>query len=282
MTQSSFEREQAAERRVGQTAFLVNTAIVLIIWVISSTSILTRWEILDISKPWFMPWIEEGTSPLVVIPLFFLVRWFERRAPIGQSDWRYALAVHSGGAVMFCTLVIIWMALFRGLVWPPVFGEQYDLFGDAPVQVFIYEFRKLLPGYLGPLVFIYFSRQLEIARLERDAAREEARQTHRLTLKCGGRTIFVDAADVLTARAAGNYVEVKLQSGHQLARLTLAELERQLAEAGIEIVRVHRSWLVNRAAIASVKPTGEGDVTITLTNGDEVPGSRRYREALAA
>ena len=70
--------------------------------------------------------------------------------------------------------------------------------------------------------------------------------------------------------------------GRQLARLTLAELERQLRDAGVDVVRVHRSWLVNRASIAEIAPTGEGDVTITLRDGDTAPGSRRYREPLAA
>ncbi len=282
MTQSSFDREQAAERRVGRTAFLANLVVVLGIWVISASSILTRWEIENVQGSWLEPWVLEGTSPLIAVPLFFMVRWFERQAPLGRTDWLKALPIHAAGAVLFCTLVIAWMAIFRATVWPPLFGHGYDLFDDGLVQVYIYEFRKVLPGYLGPLALIYFVRQLEFTKLERDAALEEARQTHRLTLKCGGRTIFVEADSFQTVKAAGNYVEIQLATGRQLARLTLAELERQLKDAGVDVVRVHRSWLVNRASISEVTPTGEGDVTITLSNGDTVPGSRRYREGLAA
>lgn len=282
MSQSGFDREQAAERRVGRIAFTANAVIVLGIWVISSLSILTRWDIDGVDRPWIEPWIVEGTSPLVSIPLFLMVRWFEAKAPLGRSEWRVALPVHAAGAVLFCTLIIAWMAVFRSTVWPPLFGSEYNLFGDTPVQVYIYEFRKLLPGYLGPLFLIYFARQLEFTKLERDAALEEARRTHRLTLKCGGRTVFVEADGFQAAKAAGNYVEIKLATGRQLARLTLAELERQLRDAGVDAVRVHRSWLVNRASIAEIAPTGEGDVSITLSDGDTVPGSRRYRAQLAA
>jgi hypothetical protein len=282
MTTTPFEREQAAERRVRLWAFLVNAAVGVGIWIISASSILTRWEIEGVDKSWIEPWVLEGTSPLVTIPLFFAVYALERRAPLGTTSWKIALPVHVAGAITFCTLVIAWMALFRGTVWPILFDESYNLFDDGAVQVYIYEFRKLLPGYLGPLVLIYFVRQLEMTKLERDAALEEARTTHRLTLKCGGRTIFVDADEFQTAKAAGNYIEIKLTTGKQLARLTLAELERQLKDAGVDAVRVHRSWLVNRASIKEVAPTGEGDVSITLSDGDTVPGSRRYREQLAA
>lgn len=282
MKPTDLEREQAAEARVGRYAFIANTAISLSIWVVSATSILTRRDIENIDRPWLEPWVEEGTSMLVTIPLFFLVRWFERQAPIGGSDWRLAIPIHTAGAIVFCTLVITWMAVFRSTVWPPMFGESYSLFGDAPIQVYIYEFRKLLSGYIGPLVMIYFFRQLETTKLELEAARLEAKATQRLTLKCGGRTVFVEAAGFQAAKAAGNYVEIKLSTGRQLARLTLAQLERQLREAGVDAVRVHRSWLVNRASITEVAPTGEGDVSITLNDGDTVPGSRRYREHLAA
>ena len=52
------------------------------------------------------------------------------------------------------------------------------------------------------------------------------------------------------------------------------------SEAGVDAVRTHRSFLVNRAAITETVPTGEGDVRILLSDGSEVPGSRRYREGL--
>lgn len=282
MKSSDLQREQAAEARVGRYAFIANAVIVLGVWIVSATSILIRRDIDNVAGPWLEPLVLEGTSPLVTIPLFFLVRWFERQAPIGASDWKRAVPVHTVGAIVFCSLVIAWMALFRAAVWPPLFDHAYALFGDAPVQVYFYEFRKLLPGYLGPLVLIYFIRQLETTKLELEAARTEARRTQRLTLKCGGRVMRIEADGFLSAKAAGNYVEVRTTTGEHLARMTLAELERQLTHAGVDVVRTHRSWLVNRDAITEIAPTGEGDITLTLTNGATIPGSRRYRDRLTA
>jgi DNA-binding LytR/AlgR family response regulator len=92
----------------------------------------------------------------------------------------------------------------------------------------------------------------------------------------------VPANDFTSARAAGNYVEVRFGNGQHLARTTLTDLEKLLTEAGIDARRVHRSWLINHACLAEITPTGEGDVTLTLADGQRVPGSRRYRDRLEA
>ena len=80
MRLTDLQREQAAEARVGRHAFIANTVIVLGVWVVSATSILIRRQIDDVSAHWLEPWVLEGTTPLVAIPLFFLVRGLERRA----------------------------------------------------------------------------------------------------------------------------------------------------------------------------------------------------------
>lgn len=282
MDRSDLLKEEAAEKRVGRDAFIWYVAITTGIWILSATSILIRRDIDGVDLPWLQPWVVEGTSLILTIPLYFMVRWFEAKAPIGETRWRRALPVHLFGSTLYCALLIAWMASFRAVVWPPLFGHGYDLLGDAPLQVILYEYRKLLPGYLGALALIYTFRQMAMMRLELEAARNEARTSQRLTLKCGGRVIRVEADGFVSAKAAGNYVEVRLESGEHLARLTLAELHKQLTEAGIDAVRVHRSWLVNRDAIVEIAPTGEGDATLTLSSGGTLPGSRRFRDQWAA
>jgi DNA-binding LytR/AlgR family response regulator len=84
------------------------------------------------------------------------------------------------------------------------------------------------------------------------------------------------------AKAADNYVEVKANGVTHLARMTLAALETQLRLAGIDAVRVHRSYVVNRAWISEIIPSGDGDFRIRMSDGSELRGSRRYRENLAS
>ncbi|MEZ5893657.1 MAG: LytTR family DNA-binding domain-containing protein [Parvularculaceae bacterium] len=129
---------------------------------------------------------------------------------------------------------------------------------------------------------ITLGRDIEQQRRELAASREDARKSLRLTLKCGGRSIFVDASEVVSVKSAANYVEVDAGGAPYLARATLAAIERQLADAGVSAIRVHRSWVVNADRIRKIDPTGEGDVKIEMTNGAVVPGSRRYRDRLPA
>ncbi|MEQ9316382.1 MAG: LytTR family DNA-binding domain-containing protein, partial [Henriciella sp.] len=96
----------------------------------------------------------------------------------------------------------------------------------------------------------------------------------------GGRTFFVDASDIVLARAASNYVEVVTPAHTYLARSTLAELERLLVAADGRHLRVHRSYIVNRDRIRTISPTGDGNVSIELDTGETVPGSRSYRDRL--
>jgi len=60
------------------------------------------------------------------------------------------------------------------------------------------------------------------------------------------------------------------------ARNTLAKLEQQLAPGNI--VRTHRSYLVNIDKIDEVRATETGGHEIQLRSGKTVPLSRSYRE----
>lgn len=75
-------------------------------------------------------------------------------------------------------------------------------------------------------------------------------------------------------------MELRAAGQYHLPRITLSELEQRLQDAGIDAVRVHKSYIVNRRMIADVSPSGEGDIRIRLIDGSEIKGSRRYRSRL--
>jgi len=90
----------------------------------------------------------------------------------------------------------------------------------------------------------------------------------------------VRPADIITATAAGNYVEFRLQDGRRpLMRATLSRVEATLSAHGF--VRTHRSWLVNAAHLRSVAAEGSGDYQLELHDGVQAPLSRRFPQALA-
>lgn len=176
------------------------------------------------------------------------------------------------------------MVMLRKAAFALFLGRSYEFFSPerpAPVEL-LYEFRKDALGFALFVGLFSLWRSRAEALREAEAARREASETSRLTLKCGGRTMFLDANSVEYAKAAGNYVEISAGGKTHLARMTMASLEEQLSGAGAAVVRTHRSWLVNKSKIAEIVPAGDGDVTIRLKSGAEAPGSRRYRERLGA
>ncbi|MEE2565461.1 LytTR family DNA-binding domain-containing protein [Hyphobacterium marinum] len=271
--------DREADRRALLRAGLLCAAVIVVVYIVNSLSVGTEIVRSGDDQPGHYSWVLEGTAVTAMLILVPPVLWLGMAFPFERGRWRTALAVHLAAVLVYGALQVALMSGFRALVWPPIFDRPFG-YGDTLWGTFVYEFRKQAAAYLGFQLILSTSRTMERLRLEARAARQDARAEQRITLKCGGRTIFAEAADFRVARAAGNYVEASFGTREHLARMTLAELETLLREAGIDAVRVHRSWLVNRAAITEITPTGEGDVTITLTGGDEVPGSRRYRAGL--
>ena len=233
-------------------------------------------SIAHVAEIWFL----EGTSTAFVLLLFWPVSWLESRFPLGETRWPVAIPVYVIGSLIFSIVHVGGIALLRDGLWPVLFEGAYNFFGDGVGLVFVYEYRKDVMAYAVILFLLYIFRSLEQHRMDAEAARREAQTRHRVTLKCGGRTVLAEADGFVAASAAGNYVEAVFATGSHFARMTLRELETQLRAAKVDAVRVHRSHLVNRASIAEIAPTGEGDVVITLSSGAQVPGSRRYREAI--
>ena len=97
--------------------------------------------------------------------------------------------------------------LIRKLTYPVFLGETYD-FGLADPINWIYEGRKDAYGYGITMAVFALARMAMQNRLESRAVDEIASREHRLMLKSGGRTVMVNAGDVIHARAAANYVEV--------------------------------------------------------------------------
>lgn len=223
-----------------------------------------------------LPWLSQATSHGVILALTPFITFMLSRFPLSAGQWRTNLLVHAGATILFSVAHILAMVALRKLLTPIVFGIPYD-FGLSNVSIWLYEYRKDVLSYSLIAAIFWMNRLVEQRALDSRVAQRDATDLHRLTLKSGGRSYFVTASDIVWAKAAGNYVEVVTMGKTYLARLTLTELSRLLDAAGGRHVRVHRSHIVNLDRVSEILPTGEGDVTLRLDTGDEVPGSRRYR-----
>ena len=265
----------AAADRISFLFVLLMLAVSLIVNAASTSFELRQ----DGTEAGLEPWLRELASHLALLAVVPLVPWALSRWPVRVDSARSALPGHVLATGVFAGVHILLMVYLRKFSYPILLDQQYE-FGLAQPDIWLYEYRKDAFTYLILMLGYLSNRAATQNAREAESARAAARAGGRLTLRCGGRTYFIDANDVIAARAASNYVEVETAGKVYLARMTLTDLERLLEDAGTPHVRVHRSHLVHRHRIIEIAPTGQGDVTVTLDTGAKVPGSRRYRMRL--
>jgi hypothetical protein len=217
------------------------------------------------------PAVWEGTSGLFFLVASPVILALTRRFWPLDPPRLPKLAIHLASAIVISLLHVV---VAGGLRWCAyrLLGGHYPAL--APLGDWPYEFRKDLlvyAGISGVYVVWRLARRTEAARSE-DADVLEVRD--------GARRHFVPLTEVVWVEAAGNYVELHRGGAGLLHRASLAEMERRLQSAGF--VRIHRSRLVRREAVAAVESKSTGDFTVRLRDGRELAGSRRYRRPLLA
>jgi hypothetical protein len=250
--------------------FLAVLALVAgLIMVVNALSIVDDLAGIGRPLPLWEPLVWEATSSLVFVALAPLILLLTRRAwPLARPRLPVAVA-HVVGALTFSLVHVALMGGLRGAVYAAL-RDRYDPLG--PLANWPYELRKDLLTY-AIVVSLYVGwRLLRQRRAVAEAPPGE------LEVRDGARRHFVRLEDVAWIEAAGNYVELHRGAAPILHRAPLSEMERQLSGAGF--VRIHRSRLVRRAAIAQVDSKPSGDFVVRLGDGRELAGSRRYRRPL--
>ena len=218
------------------------------------------------------PVITEFSSALALVSLLPALFVFFDRLPLTRKDWVRLLLPYFAVSVAFSLLHVTMMVLMRKLAWVVLFDGTYDFFSNGPGDI-LYEYRKDLLSFLLYVSVHKLQRQVKMAG---KAGREKAP----VVLKSGATTIHLYPDDFLYAKAAGNYVDITSGSGTQLARITLSDLENLLQDSGADVVRIHRSAIVNRSSIVETAPIAGGDMNVKLKGGEMLRASRRYKERL--
>jgi two-component system LytT family response regulator len=105
----------------------------------------------------------------------------------------------------------------------------------------------------------------------------ESQWLSRLSIKDDERILFVPVDEIIWIEAANKYVAIHTPDGMHISRQTIQGLEENLNPR--EFVRTHRSALVRKAAVRGMHPLFHGDYILRLSNGDEAPLSRSFRES---
>jgi len=100
----------------------------------------------------------------------------------------------------------------------------------------------------------------------------------RISIKCSGRTIFLDRNEIRWVESAKNYLKVHAQRETYITRGTLADLDKRLDPR--RFVRIHRSVIVNTEHIREIKPWYTGEYVLILIDGKELTISRGYRPSI--
>jgi DNA-binding LytR/AlgR family response regulator len=245
----------------------------LLYMVVNSASLIDQRRALGQPIAQWQAWVLEGTSfaawlALVPINLVIATRLASRPLPLAALG-------HAVGCIAVSMAHTALMASLRIAAYEMA-GEVY-----APLEAWsdrlLFEARKDVITYVSILAVYLLARQL-VARSTAPPP-PPSEQTSLIEVRDGSRVVMLRPTEIDWISSAGNYVELHGSFGSQLARRTMVDLETELKPHGF--VRVHRSHLVRRAAIATTETRQSGDFDITLRSGAVVSGSRRFRQNLA-
>ncbi|WP_100657803.1 LytR/AlgR family response regulator transcription factor [Alteromonas flava] len=225
------------------------------------------------------PFVWEYTSMLANLMLVPVLLWFWQRYPLRFSKPTHQILMHLGLSLAYAILHVCGMVLLReGAYW--FAGGNYD-FGPW-VREFIYEYRKDVWGYLFVLLLYHvfmalYRRMLGEANFINESQNDSPKDVpqHLLVRKLD-KEFLVKVEDVSWLEASGNYVNLHANGRIYPLRTTLAEIVTRLSH---QFVRVHRSKAVNLAHIEHITYTPSGDGEIVTKRGDQLPLSRRYKDA---
>ncbi len=117
-----------------------------------------------------------------------------------------------------------------------------------------------------------------LERIKMLVEQQQDRPVERISVKCGGRMVFLDRNEIRWIEAAGNYLKLYSQGQIYTTRGTMAEFEKRLDP--MRFVRIHRSVIVNTEHIREIKPWYTGEYVLILTDGKELTISRGYRSSI--
>jgi hypothetical protein len=225
-----------------------------------------------------MPLFYESTAALATL---FLLPALRRGIRFLSSERRSTiptLAIAALVATLYSAAHMVLIVLFRKLGFAAM-GGAYAF--DWTTQA-IYEYRHdLVAALVLGGGFWLFDRKGAEARppvISAPAPEPVQDDTH-LWLRDGSTAIRIDARDILGVGSAGNYVEFQLADRRHLIRGTLAAEEERLRPFGLR--RVHRTKLANLNRVVAVELKAAGDFILRMDNDELIPGSRRYKDALA-
>ena len=267
--ESERDGKQLTLRKLGEAAFFV--ALVAVLWTADTLTKFSQLRFLGHTPDSFRLITEQATSAVVVLFLVPCVAWWLTRFPLRRDRLVAATAGHVLGSMLFAIAHYFLMVGLRYVVF--LFADERYVFSEYWFRNLAIEYQKDIKIYVVTVGIIAAYRYVRAARARAPAATVT---TDRLVVQTGKGETIIRRDDIEYLEAARNYVTVSTGARDFLVRNTLARLEEQLAPG--QIVRTHRSYLVNIDKIDEIRSTDTGSYEIHLKSGKTVPLSRGYRD----
>ena len=103
-------------------------------------------------------------------------------------------------------------------------------------------------------------------------------QAPRIAFKTKGRILFLDLAEIVAVQAEGNYVSLRHQPNPYLLHESLSSMAEKLKPYGF--IRIHRSVVVNIAAVEEIQPLPSGEYKLSVKGGKQYLVTRTYKDNL--
>ncbi len=119
----------------------------------------------------------------------------------------------------------------------------------------------------------------KLMSLMREHLHARSEHLESFTIREKGREHKVGVSDVLYMRSEGNYLCLQLKDRHFLHRMTMNAVESELDPA--RFLRIHRSYIVNRAHVRSARYSGNNEFIFSMANNERIVSGRSYKEHIA-
>jgi two-component system LytT family response regulator len=101
----------------------------------------------------------------------------------------------------------------------------------------------------------------------------------RVPVPYSGKVQIVPVLTIDWAEAEDDYVRLHVGKSSHLIRKTLSAFEAELDPK--QFIRIHRSHIINAARMRELRPQGQGEYSVVLSDGTELKLSKSYKDRIA-
>lgn len=251
----------------------VITHLSAILWMFQYGEEVTLYRIVDLGFYYYWPVI------LWTLYTPVLLRGYQRW-PLSGPKWKRNLFYHLLFSLAFAPVARLLAILLdfsgKNLIgwevtpaWEIVYEALYIVLASAPRALLSY---WVVIGAVIIWKYLILRNQAATRLRPKKPSRERILVPHKSAKK------MIDVQDIFWIEADRNYVNIHTSDNSFKLRCSLASLYGELD--GQQFFRIHRSRIINRAAIESLSHWRRGEYLIRLKNDKLVSSGRTYRHSI--